>query len=199
MASGREARLQELAAEVRGCTQCRLGFSRRKAVPGEGPLDAELLWVGEAPGAAEDATGHPFIGASGRFLRQQMEAVGLVPEAMYITNVVKCRPPENRQPRADEIAICTGLYLVRQMELVSPRAVVALGATAAGAILAGKIKMTQEHGTWHQDYNLTEQGLPAFVTYHPAAALRSERWRDELRADLRRLAETRRRLEEPEQ
>jgi len=115
--------------------------------------------------------------------------VGLDPAELYITNVVKCRPPGNRQPRADEVAICTGLYLARQVELVRPRALVVLGATAARAVLANEVMMTKEHGTWRQDYALTSQALAVFVTYHPAAALRNERWRDELRADLRALAE----------
>lgn len=190
-----QAQLEDLAAQVRVCTQCRLGESRRVAVPGEGPLKAELLWLGEAPGAEEDSTGRPFVGSSGRFLRRAMEAVGLNPEAMYITNAVKCRPPANRRPRADEVAICTSLYLARQMELVRPLAVVALGATAGGALLAGEVKITQDHGTWRRDYNLTPQELAVFVTYHPAAALRSERWRAELRADLEALAGTRARFE----
>lgn len=181
--------LEALFEQVRICFECRLGHSRRVAVPGEGPLDAPLLWVGEAPGAAEDAEGRPFVGASGRFLRRDAAALGLDPERMYITNVVKCRPPRNRQPRADEVAVCTGLYLVRQVELVRPRALVALGATAARALLAGEVKITEAHGTWRQDYALTSRPLPVLVTYHPAAALRNERWRDELRADLQALAE----------
>ncbi len=188
MEGERAAALQALAEQVRICLECRLGHTRRVAVPGEGPLGAGLLWLGEAPGAAEDAAGRPFVGASGRFLRAEMAAAGLDPAGMYITNVVKCRPPGNRQPRADEIATCTGLYLVRQVELVRPRAVVALGATAARALLAGEVKMTAEHGSWREDYSLTRQALPVFVTYHPAAALRSDRWREELREDLRALA-----------
>ena len=194
MADERAQALQQLAGQVRICLECRLGATRGVAVPGEGPLDAELLWVGEAPGAAEDAAGLPFVGASGRFLRHEMHEAGLDPAAMYITNIVKCRTPGNRRPRVDEIAICTGLYLVRQMALVAPKAVVALGATAAGALLADTVKMTQEHGAWRQDYNLTAQGLPVFITYHPAAALRSERWRAELHADLQALADGRWRM-----
>lgn len=185
----RRARLAEIAAQVWGCTQCRLCASRRVAVPGEGPLDAPLVWVGEAPGKSEDATGRPFVGASGAFLRREMAEAGIAPESVFITNVVKCRPPANRQPRADEIAICTGLYLIRQVELTRPGGLVALGATAAGALLAGPVKVTEEHGAWRRDYDLTGQDLAVFVTYHPAAAIRSDRWREELRADLRRLAE----------
>ncbi len=188
MAGEREAALEELAAEVRGCEQCRLHLSRKVAVPGEGPLDARLILVGEAPGAEEDSAGRPFVGASGRFLRREMEAAGIDVGPIYITNVVKCRPPGNRTPRADEIAICTGLYLARQVRLVRPQGIVTLGATAAGAILANKVKMADAHGTWRCDYDLTDEELPVFVTYHPAAALRSERWRSELRADLARLA-----------
>ncbi len=194
MGGERAALLQALADQVHICLECRLAESRRVAVPGEGPLDAELVWVGEAPGAAEDRAGRPFVGASGRFLRREMEAAGLDPARMYITNVVKCRPPGNRQPRPDEIAICTGLYLVRQVDLVAPRALVALGATAAAALVAGEVKMTAAHGTWRYDGNLSGQALPVFVTYHPAAALRNERWREEMRADLRQLAASRERV-----
>ena len=194
MGGERAALLQALAEQVRICLECRLAESRRMAVPGEGPLDAELVWVGEAPGAAEDRAGRPFVGASGRFLRREMEAAGLDPARMYITNVVKCRPPGNRQPRPDEIAICTGLYLVRQVDLVAPRALVALGATAAAALLAGEVKMTAAHGSWRYDGSLSGQALPVFVTYHPAAALRNERWREEMRADLRQLAASRERV-----
>lgn len=185
----RRARLAEIAAQVRGCTQCRLCASRRVAVPGEGPLDVPLVWVGEAPGKKEDATGRPFVGASGALLRREMAEAGIAPESVFITNVVKCHPPENRQPRADEIAICTGLYLTRQVELTQPEGLVALGATAAGALLAGPVRVTEEHGAWRRDYDLTGRDLPVFVTYHPAAAVRSDRWREELRADLRELAE----------
>lgn len=190
MAGQRQAALEEMAAEVRGCQQCPLHLSRRVAVPGEGPVGARLLLVGEAPGAEEDSVGRPFVGASGRFLRHEMQAVGIDVGSVYITNVVKCRPPGNRTPRAGEIATCTGLYLSRQVHLVRPRGIVSLGATAAGALLAGSLKMTEAHGAWRHDYSLTGEVLPVFVTYHPAAALRSARWRDELRADLVRLAES---------
>ncbi len=191
MAGGRAAQLEALAEQVHICRECRLAESRRVAVPGEGPLGADLLWVGEAPGAAEDASGRPFVGASGRFLRREMEAAGLDPGRMFITNVVKCRPPANRQPRPDEVGICTALYLARQIGLVAPRALVALGATAAEALLAERVRMTVEHGTWRLDEDLSTQMLPVFITYHPAAALRNERWREEMRADLRKLAASR--------
>jgi len=194
MERDREGLLRALADQVHICLECRLAESRRLAVVGEGPLDAELLWVGEAPGAAEDRAGRPFVGASGRFLRREMEAAGLDPARMYITNVVKCRPPGNRKPRPDEIAICTALYLVRQVDLIAPRALVALGATAAEALLAGEVRMTAEHGTWRHDGDLSRRPLPVFITYHPAAALRNERWREEMRADLRKLAESRERV-----
>lgn len=191
MVSERQRALEDLAAQVRACVQCRLHLSRRLAVPGEGPLGAQWLLVGEAPGAEEDAAGRPFVGTAGRFLRRELEAVGVDPAAVYITNVVKCRPPANRAPRADEVATCTSLYLARQVELVRPRAIVALGATAGNALLANRTRITDDHGTWRQDYDLTADELPVFVTYHPAAALRSEPWREELRADLQRLAATR--------
>lgn len=184
----RRARLEEIAAEVRVCVQCRLSESRHIAVPGEGPLVPELLWLGEAPGEREDATGRPFVGSAGSFLRREMSAAGIEPEAVFLTNVVKCRPPGNRPPRADEVAICTTLYLARQIELLQPLGIVALGSTAAEALLADRVKMTEDHGVWRRDYNLTTREIPVFVTYHPAAALRNERWRAELRSDLLVLA-----------
>ncbi len=184
-----EVHLQALVAEIVVCTQCPLGFSRRNAVPGEGPPGAQLFIVGEAPGASEDASGLPFVGASGRLLRRELAAVGLDPKAIFITSVVKCRPPGNRQPRIDEVSTCTSLYLARQIALQQPRALVALGSVAAGALLAGEVKITREHGTWRQDYDLTPQTLPVYLCYHPAAALRNERWRVEFREDLQRLAE----------
>jgi DNA polymerase len=197
MVAERQAHLDDLAAQVRVCVQCTLSLSRRIAVPGEGPLEAHLFWVGEAPGAEEDASGRPFVGASGHFLRREMVAVGVDPATAYITNVVKCRPSANRAPHAGEIAICTSLYLARQIELIRPHGIVALGATAAGALLADEVKMARDHGAWRRDYNLTADDLPVFVTYHPAAALRSERWRGELQADLRQLAASQARLERP--
>jgi len=184
----RRARLEEIAAEVRVCVQCRLSESRRIAVPGEGPLVPELLWLGEAPGEREDETGRPFVGPAGSFLRREMSAAGIEQDAVFLTNVVKCRPPGNRPPRADEIAICTTLYLARQIELLQPLGIVALGSKAAEALLADRVKMTEDHGVWRRDYNLTSQEIPVFVTYHPAAALRNERWRAELRSDLLVLA-----------
>ncbi len=195
MAGARQAGLQEIETQVRTCEQCRLQLSRRVAVPGEGPLDAELLLLGEGPGVEEDAIGRPFVGASGRFLRRALQEVGLRPEALFITNVVKCRPPGNRAPRADEMATCTSLYLTRQVEFARPLAIVSFGATAAGAVLADAVKMTRDHGQWRRDYDLTAEDLPVFITYHPAAALRSERWRQELRGDLERLAASRRKWE----
>ncbi|MDI7275037.1 MAG: uracil-DNA glycosylase [Anaerolineae bacterium] len=197
VAEERLARLEEIAAQVRVCVQCRLSESRRVAVPGEGPLAPELLWLGEAPGEQEDAAGRPFVGAAGSFLRREMSRVGLDPDAVFLTNVVKCRPAGNRPPRRDEIAVCTSLYLARQIELLRPMGIVAMGATAGQALLADRVRMTEDHGTWRRDYNLTGQQVPVFVTYHPAAALRNERWRAELRSDLLHLAESMARVLQP--
>jgi uracil-DNA glycosylase len=184
----RRERLADLAGQIDTCTQCRLGLTRKRAVPGEGPLPLRLFILGEAPGAQEDATGRPFVGASGRLLRAELLKVGLDPMTVFITSVVKCRPPENRPPRADEIAICTSLYLDRQIELLEPVALLVLGATAAQAVLADPVRMTQEHGAWRRDYALTARDLPVFLTFHPAAALRNPEWRAGMRADLQCLA-----------
>ncbi|MDQ3974217.1 MAG: uracil-DNA glycosylase, partial [Actinomycetota bacterium] len=125
--------LQWVAQQVRGCTRCRLSGSRTHAVPGAGPPEAPLVLVGEGPGSAEDATGRPFQGAAGRFLDDVLAQLGVQRSRLFLTSMVKCRPPGNRTPRADELAACRG-YLDRQLRLVTARAVLAMGATAAAQL-----------------------------------------------------------------
>lgn len=163
--------LEEVAAEVRGCTLCRLSETRTQAVPGAGNSAADLLLIGEAPGATEDEVGLPFQGMSGRFLNAALTSFGLSRDDVFVTSVNKCRPPRNRNPRRDEMAACAP-YLDRQMALIRPTVVLAMGGTAAGRLhpeLHGKAaKVAELRG---QVYPLgPEQAL--LVTYHPAAAMR---------------------------
>ena len=115
--------LEKLYEEIRNCHKCRLAESRTNAVPGEGPEDAQIMFIGEAPGFHEDRQGRPFVGAAGRFLDQLLESIGIKREEVYICNVIKCRPPGNRDPLADEIKACAP-YLDRQIEIIKPRLIV---------------------------------------------------------------------------
>ena len=175
--------LEQLAAEVRPCVRCRLAETRTRAVPGQGDAAAPLVLVGEAPGATEDATGLPFQGLAGRFLDRSLGAIGVERARLYITSVNKCRPPGNRTPRPDEMAACAG-YLDRQLALLAPRVVLAMGQTAARRLhpAAGKgvtLGALRSAGT------VRLGPLVLMVTYHPAAAMRFPAQRPAFLQDLR--------------
>ncbi|MGH9080116.1 MAG: uracil-DNA glycosylase [Acidimicrobiales bacterium] len=162
------AELSELAREAAGCTRCPLAAGRTQVVFGAGDPDADLVFVGEAPGRDEDLQGEPFVGRSGKLLdRLLLEELGVDRSGVYITNVVKCRPPDNRDPKAEEIAACRP-YLSAQLELIGPRVVVSLGNFATKLLLETDVGITKLRGRsfpvgpWH-----------LVPTYHPAAALRS--------------------------
>ena len=158
----------ELKAMVRDCTACRLRAGCTQAVFGVGDEQADWLFVGEGPGADEDARGEPFVGQAGKLLDNMLLAIKLRRgKNVYIANIVKCRPPNNRAPEADEIAACLP-YLQRQIELINPRLIVALGKTAANALLGHEAPLGSLRGRLH-DY----RGVPLVVTYHPAYLLRS--------------------------
>jgi uracil-DNA glycosylase family 4 len=156
---------------VADCTKCRLCESRTHTVPGEGPADARLVVVGEGPGRTEDATGRPFVGQAGELLTKILAAIELPREQVFICNVVKCRPPENRPPQYDEIAACTP-YLFRQLELLAPKVILAMGGTAAQALLDTKQALGALRNKLHRF-----RGIPLIVTYHPAALLRNPNWK----------------------
>jgi DNA polymerase len=161
-------RLAELDAnEVRGCTRCRLCERRTQTVFGEGAPDARLFFIGEGPGETEDRTGRPFVGKAGEKLNEMIRAMGLRREDVYIANVVKCRPPGNREPAADEVATCTP-YLERQLEIVRPRVIVTLGRPATQHMLNTKNSMSRMRGQWHE-----WRGIKLMPTFHPAYLLRS--------------------------
>ncbi|HYT99981.1 MAG TPA: uracil-DNA glycosylase [Gemmatimonadales bacterium] len=173
------ASLDAVAALVSTCTKCRLCEARRHTVPGEGPGDARLVVVGEGPGRVEDETGRPFVGQAGELLTKILAAIDLPRERVFICNVVKCRPPENRVPQYDEIAACLP-YLFRQIELVKPRAILAMGGTAAQTLLNTKQSLGALRNQLHRF-----RGIPVIVTYHPAALLRNPNWKKPTWDDVR--------------
>jgi uracil-DNA glycosylase len=161
-------RLRVLAADAAGCVRCPLHGTRTNVVFGEGPASAELLVVGEAPGQEEDRTGRPFVGRAGKLLDLLLMSVGFPRADVYICNVLKCRPPQNRDPLGGEVAACTGNFLLPQVEAVAPRVMVAAGKFAAQSLLQTDGSIGVLRGRVH-DY----RGTPLVVTYHPAFLLRS--------------------------
>lgn len=182
--SNEDERIQtilRLEKDVRSCTLCRLCDCRIHAVPGEGTYSPQIVFVGEGPGAEEDRLGRPFVGRSGRFLDGMIESIGLRREDVFITNVVKCRPPDNRDPRPDEIAACSD-YLEQQIELLAPRVVVTLGRFSMQRWFPGE-RITRIHGQVKE----IAPGRVVLAMYHPAAALRNPQWREAFAADMRKL------------
>ena len=170
-ASRRDA-LEVIASEVRACTRCRLHTGRTKAVPGEGHPDTEVVFVGEGPGVNEDRAGRPFVGRAGDLLVRFLATIGWRREEVFITNVVKCRPPDNRDPEPDEIAACYP-YLQRQLAVLDPALVVTLGRHSMGRFIPGA-RIGQAHGTLHPvDPATRAASALVYAMYHPAAALRS--------------------------
>ncbi len=172
MRDERKAALEAIANEVRDCTRCRLHEGRARAVPGEGDPDTEVVFVGEGPGFNEDREGRPFVGRAGGLLVRLLGTIGWTRDDVFITNVVKCRPPENRDPTPDEIAAC-GPFLRRQLEILDPAVVVTLGRHSMGTFMPGA-RIGQVHGTTHPaDPETGARDALVFAMYHPAAALRA--------------------------
>ena len=163
----RAAELAALAATAAACTRCRLCEGRTQVVFGAGNPAADLMFIGEGPGAEEDRRGLPFVGAAGELLTRIIQAIEMTRDEVYIANVVKCRPPGNRDPQPDEVAACRG-YLERQIALVRPKVIVALGKVAAQTLLGNDAPIGRMRGQWFR-----VQGVPTMVTYHPAALLRN--------------------------
>jgi uracil-DNA glycosylase family 4 len=163
--------LATIAKAVEACTRCPLYKTANRGVPGEGDAKARLVCVGEAPGANEDETGKPFVGQAGQLLTKILAAVDLTREEVFITNVVKHRPPGNRNPSPGEIEACSP-YLVRQLELIKPKVIVAFGTFAAQTLLNTKTPIGKLRGEIHRYH-----GIPLVVTYHPAALLRNPSWK----------------------
>jgi DNA polymerase len=168
----RRLALEAIAAEVRSCTDCRLHEGRTRAVPGEGDPDTEVVFVGEGPGFNEDRLGRPFVGRAGDLLVKLLGSIGWRREEVFITNVVKCRPPDNRDPQPDEIAACAK-YLRRQLEVLDPAVVVTLGRHSMARFMPGA-RISQAHGTVRPvDPATGARAALVFAMYHPAAALRT--------------------------
>lgn len=163
--------LEQLSSLIAACTRCVLYKTATHPVPGEGNAHAGLLCVGEAPGAQEDATGRPFYGQAGQLLTKILQAVNLSREEVFILNVLKHRPPGNRNPLPEEVGACRP-YLIRQIELVSPKVILALGTFAAQSLLETKLSIGKLRGSVHRYH-----GIPVIVTYHPAALLRNPAWK----------------------
>lgn len=168
----RRTGLDTIAAEVRVCQRCRLGATRTQAVPGEGEPETEVVFVGEGPGFNEDRLGRPFVGRAGDLLVKLLATLGWRRSEVFITNVVKCRPPDNRDPEPDEIAACLP-YLKRQLEILDPALVVTLGRHSMGRFMPGA-RIGQAHGTTAPaDPETGARAATVYALYHPAAALRS--------------------------
>src|SRR5215211_9416920 len=178
-----EQKLEKLAKQIKVCTRCELHRSRTEAVPGEGPTHAEIMFIGEGPGANEDKQGRPFVGASGKFLDELLAQAGVTRADVFITNVVKCRPPGNRDPQPIEVETCTSNYLDNQIKIVNPSIIVTLGRHSLNKFLPGA-KITEIHGQMQKVGKYFV--IPMF---HPAAALHQERFKPLLLEDFAKLPE----------
>lgn len=157
--------LEGIALEVSSCTLCELHHSRKNAVPGEGPQNSDIMFIGEGPGFHENEQGRPFVGAAGKFLEELLAKIGLSREEVFITNVVKCRPPGNRDPRPEEVEVCTKTYLDRQIKAINPKVIVTLGRFSMN-LFRPNAKISNVHGQAVQI-----NGRLVVPMYHPAAAL----------------------------
>lgn len=174
--------LETLVAQIAQCTRCLLHRGRTRAVPGEGPDDADIMFIGEAPGFHEDQQGRPFVGAAGRFLEELLESIGLGRQDVFIANVIKCRPPGNRDPLPEEMEACRP-FLDRQIELIQPKLVVTLGRFSMARAFP-KARISRIHG---QPRKIG--GVIYYPMYHPAAALHQPSLRTTVMEDMRRIPE----------
>ena len=178
----RRTELANIAAKLAACTRCELCRQRKQVVPGQGnPLSPDVMFVGEAPGADEDAQGLAFVGAAGQLLTKMIAAMGYAREEVFIANICKCRPPNNRPPAPDEMNACLP-YLREQIAVVRPKVLVAMGATAVKALLESSRGISQLRGTW-----MTYAGIPLMPTFHPAYLLRLASAKHEAWSDLKKV------------
>ena len=175
-----EETMQQIASEVSACTKCVLHKTRKKSVPGEGPANAEIMFIGEGPGMNEDIQGRPFVGAAGKFLDQLLQQAGVTRADVWIGNVVKCRPPENRDPLPDELAACD-THLERQIEAMNPSIIVTLGRFSMGKFMPGA-KISAVHGQMRRVGNRF-----VIAMFHPAAALHNVNIKPQILADFAKL------------
>jgi len=181
--------LQTIAKEVTKCTKCPLWKKRINAVPGDGSSESRVMFIGEAPGQSEDLKGEPFVGAAGQLLDELLTIAGLSRADVFITNVVKCRPPRNREPKRSEIATCTP-YLNRQIELIQPEIIVTLGMHSTAYVFSKAnlrfTSITEVHGR-PCEATISSLQLTVFPTFHPAAALYYPKYKDQLKTDFQML------------
>ena len=175
--------IKQVESEVAVCTKCKLHHSRKRAVPGEGPADADIVFIGEGPGFHENEQGRPFVGAAGKFLEDLLASIGLTRTDVFITNIVKCRPPGNRDPQSEEIGTCTSSYLERQIQAINPKVIVTLGRFSMERYIP-RVKISSVHG---QAFKV--RGRLVVPMYHPAAALHQGSLRPVLERDFARLPE----------
>lgn len=173
----------DVAARIRSCTRCILARTRTNAVVGVGDLQADLMFIGEAPGQKEDERGEPFVGPAGKVLTDELAKNGITRQEVYIANIIKCRPPGNRDPQPDEIASCEP-YLLEQIDTIRPKMLCALGRYAAATLLKRVVAIMRERGTWDKYH-----GIPLFICLHPSATLHSPANRPLFNGDIARLAE----------
>lgn len=173
--------LKAISVEVSTCTLCELHHSRNVAVPGEGPENSEIMFIGEGPGFHENEQGRPFVGAAGKFLEELLAKIGMSREQVFITNVVKCRPPGNRDPQPEEVETCTKTYLDRQIQAINPKVIVTLGRFSMN-LLIPNTKISNVHG---QSYQI--KGRLVVPMYHPAAALHQGSLRPVIEEDFKKL------------
>ena len=185
-------KLDSIAENVKECQKCELCETRTKAVPGKGNFDADVIFVGEAPGRNEDIHGEPFVGAAGKRLDMILEDTGIDRKDVYITNIVKCRPPKNRVPSKKEEESCND-FIKQEIEIINPKIICVMGNTAYGTLLDGK-EITKNHGKI-----VEKDGRKFFVTFHPAATIYNQKLVEELKEDFRKLAKFLETKDEPKQ
>lgn len=183
MMMSKQEELQKLSKEIASCKQCPLWKTRNNTVPGEGNPDADIVFVGEGPGATEDETGRPFVGRAGKLLDNMIKSMDLDRNDVFILNIVKCRPPGNRKPYDEESEKCKP-YLKRQLQILQPKVIVALGGTAVENLCGKGLGITKRHGNW-EEY----EGVEVMPTFHPSYLLRSPKMKDVAWHDLQKVKE----------
>lgn len=184
----KEEELTGIAEKIRTCTLCPLSKGRIHAVPGIGNPDADIVFIGEGPGAKEDEMGEPFVGAAGKFLAEMLAEIKMKREDVFITNVVKCRPPNNRDPLPDEVSVCTTNYLWKQLEIIDPKVIITLGRHAMYRFVPVDRKISSDHGKLFKLTSpKTGRHFNIFPLYHPAAALYNGGMRELLMDDFRKI------------
>jgi uracil-DNA glycosylase len=176
--------LEEIAEEVKVCTKCALKKGRHNAVPGEGNPSTEILFIGEGPGSNEDKQGRPFVGDAGKVLEDMLAAIGLKREDIFITNVVKCRPPNNRDPLDEEVGVCTSSYLFDQIKLIKPKLIVTLGRHSMRLFFPQIKSISEVHGKAYKKANQVY-----LILYHPAAAIYQQSLKQTMMDDFKKIPE----------